>query len=161
MAGVMLYTESQWEYACRAGTTTAFSWGDTISPTDANWNHGSDPNRAVDVGQFSANPWGFFDMHGNVWEWTADWYLLAYPSGNPVVDPVGPALGLQKVRRGGAWDGDLTGLRSAKRLQFSKTKRFSFLGFRIALQKIPLDTANPEIFTLQGKQHYSFTGYFL
>jgi formylglycine-generating enzyme required for sulfatase activity len=146
----VLPTESQWEYACRAGTTTAFSWGNTISPTDANWNHGSDPNRAVEVGQFSANPWGFFDMHGNVWEWTADWYRLAYPSGNPVVDPVGPALGSQKVRRGGAWDGDLKGLRSAKRLYFSKTNRFSFLGFRLAFQKIQPDTANPEIQLIGG-----------
>ena len=69
----VLPTEAQWEYACRAGTTTAYSWGDSISASDANWNHGNDANQTRDVGLYSANPWGFFDMHGNVWEWTADW----------------------------------------------------------------------------------------
>ena len=93
----VLPTESQWEYACRAGTTTAYSWGNTIASSNANWNHGADPNQTVDVGQFSANPWGFFDMHGNVWEWTADWYQAAYPTGNPVVDPSGPASGSYRV----------------------------------------------------------------
>ena len=70
----VLPTEAQWEYACRAGTTTAYSWGDSISASDANWNHGADANQTENVGQYSANPWGFFDMHGNVWEWVADWY---------------------------------------------------------------------------------------
>jgi formylglycine-generating enzyme required for sulfatase activity len=74
----VLPTEAQWEYACRAGTTTAYSWGNTISATDANWNHGNDANQTEDVGQYVANPWGFFDMHGNVWEWTADAYLSHY-----------------------------------------------------------------------------------
>ena len=68
----VLPSEAQWEYACRSGTTTAYSWGDTISASDANWDHGNDANQTEDVGQYSANPWGFFDMHGNVWEWTAD-----------------------------------------------------------------------------------------
>ena len=99
----VLPTESQWEYACRAGTTTAYSWGNTIASSNANWNHGADPNQTVDVGQFSANPWGFFDMHGNVWEWTADWYQAAYPTGNPVADPSGPASGSYRVVRGGSW----------------------------------------------------------
>ena len=67
----VLPTEAQWEYACRAGTTTAYSWGDTITSEDANYNNTI--AQTTDVGQYSANPWGFFDMHGNVWEWTADW----------------------------------------------------------------------------------------
>ena len=70
----VLPTEAQWEYACRAGTTTAYSWGDTISASDANWDHGNDANQTENVGSYSANPWGFFDMHGNVWEWTKDAY---------------------------------------------------------------------------------------
>ena len=82
----VLPTESQWEYACRAGTTTRYSWGNDISATRANYNFGNDANQTVNMGQYAANPWGFFDMHGNVWEWTADWYQAAYPTGNPVID---------------------------------------------------------------------------
>ena len=69
-----LPTEAQWEYACRAGTTTTYSWGNDIDSTHANWNHGSGPDQTVNVGQFSANAWGFFDMHGNVGEWISDFY---------------------------------------------------------------------------------------
>ena len=81
----VLPTEAQWEYACRAGTTTLYSWGDTITSDDANYDQSDNP---VDVGQYSANPWGFFDMHGNVQEWTSDWYGT-YGSGS-VTDPDGP-----------------------------------------------------------------------
>lgn len=84
-----LPTEAQWEYACRAGTTTAYSWGNTITPNDANWNHGNDANTTMEVGQFSANPWGFYDMHGNVWEWVGDW-KANYPGGAQT-NPEGPA----------------------------------------------------------------------
>ena len=80
-----LPTEAQWEYACRAGTTTAYSWGDSISASDANYDENI--GQTADVGQYSANPWGFFDMHGNVWEWTADWYA-SYSSGAQT-DPEG------------------------------------------------------------------------
>ena len=107
-------TESQWEYACRAGTTTAYSWGATIASSNANWNHGADLNQTVNVGQYAANPWGFFDMHGNVWEWTADMTDCNHPTGNPVVDPTGPASGSSRVRRGGSWDNGGPSLRSAK-----------------------------------------------
>ena len=63
----------------------------------------------MDIGQFSANKWGFFDMHGNVWEWTADRYQAAYPTGNPVIDPIGPASGWNRVRRGIPWLGKRRG----------------------------------------------------
>jgi formylglycine-generating enzyme required for sulfatase activity len=131
----VLPTESQWEYACRAGTTTAYSWGATIASSNANWNHGADPNQTVNVGQFSANPWGFFDMHGNVREWTADLYQAAYPTGNPVIDPTGPASGSTRVTRGGSWNYDGSHLRSAKRDYGTPSPRGNFLGFRVGFQK--------------------------
>jgi formylglycine-generating enzyme required for sulfatase activity len=132
----VLPTESQWEYACRAGTTTAYSWGATIAAANANWNHGADPNQTVNVGQFSANPWGFFDMHGNVWEWTADLYQAAYPSGNPVIDPTGPASGSYRVRRGGSWYHDGPALRSAQRSTSDPPGlRLGNLGFRVGFQQ--------------------------
>ena len=106
----VLPTEAQWEYACRAGTTTAYSWGDDINSSDANYN--SNIGQTADVGQYSANPWGFFDMHGNVWEWTADWYAV-YSSGAQT-DPEGPATGSDRVL--GAAPGQYGhGLRSAYR----------------------------------------------
>ena len=108
----VLPTEAQWEYACRAGTTTAYSWGDDINSSNANYN--SNIGQTADVGQYSANPWGFFDMHGNVWEWTADWYT-AYSSGAQT-DPEGPATGSGRVF-GAAPGACRHGLRSAYRQQ--------------------------------------------
>ena len=84
--GYVLPTESQWEYACRAGTTTATHGGRQlpvrmrIITGTAVLMTGNDFKQTRDVGQYAANPWGFFDMHGNVWEWTADWYQAAYPT---------------------------------------------------------------------------------
>jgi formylglycine-generating enzyme required for sulfatase activity len=138
----VLPTESQWEYACRAGTTTAYSWGTTIASSNANYNwdgeanDGNDFKQTRDVGQYAANPWGFFDMHGNVWEWTADWYQAAYPSGNPVVDPSGPASGSGRVRRGGSWNNAVSFLRSAKRSNYPPSgNRLYDIGFRVGFQK--------------------------
>jgi formylglycine-generating enzyme required for sulfatase activity len=130
----VLPTESQWEYACRAGTTTAYSWGATIATSNANWNHGSDANQTENVGQYAANPWGFFDMHGNVREWTADWYAV-YSSGAQT-DPTGPASGSYRVKRGGSWSSDGTYLRSAERNNgHSPSRRYSSLGFRVGFQQ--------------------------
>ena len=137
----MLPTESQWEYACRAGTTTAYSWGATIASSNANYNWdgayntGVDFKQTRDVGQYAANPWGFFDMHGNVWEWTADWYGATYPTGNPVVDPSGPASGSTRVRRGGSWNDGGSNLRSAKRGIPEHTDRSGILGFRVGFKQ--------------------------
>ena len=134
-----LPTEAQWEYACRAGTTTAYSWGDAITSDDANynwdgdWNSGSDFKETRDVGQYSANPWGFFDMHGNVWEWTADWYT-AYSSGAQT-DPEGPATGSNRVRRGGSWHNTGTYLRSAYRNYSNPSYRTNNIGFRVGFQQ--------------------------
>ncbi|MDA7756530.1 SUMF1/EgtB/PvdO family nonheme iron enzyme [Opitutales bacterium] len=129
-----LPTESQWEYACRAGTTTMYSWDDDINATRANYSV-SGLSQTRDVGYYAANPWGFFDMHGNVFEWTADWYQAAYPTGNPVVDPTGPASGSRRVSRGGSWDSGGTALRSARRGNSPPSYRNSHLGFRVGFQK--------------------------
>jgi formylglycine-generating enzyme required for sulfatase activity len=137
----VLPTESQWEYASRAGTTTAYSWGATITSSNANYNwdgganDGNDFKQTRDVGQYAANPWGFFDMHGNVWEWTADRYQAAYPTGNPVIDPTGPASGSIRVSRGGSWSYDGTSLRSAKRFRVTPSARNLDLGFRVGFQQ--------------------------
>jgi sulfatase modifying factor 1 len=129
-----LPTEAQWEYACRAGTTTAYSWGDNITPQLANYNE-SGFKKTVEVGSYVANPWGFFDMHGNVWEWTADWFQAAYPSGNPVVDPTGPATGSSRVLRGGSWSHPGTRLRSAYRHNDTPSYRGHAVGFRVGFQQ--------------------------
>ena len=137
----VLPTESQWEYACRAGTTTAYSWGATIASSNANYNwdgganDGNDFKQTRDVGQYWANPWGFFDMHGNVFEWTADWYQAAYPTGNPVMDPTGSASGSNRVRRGGSWLGGVSHTRSAYRSSFNPSTRAKDFGFRVGFQK--------------------------
>ena len=97
----VLPTEAEWEYACRAGTTTAYSWGNDINSSRANYNwdggpnDGNDSKQTVNIGQFSANPWGFYDMHGNVWEWVHDW-KANYLTGAQT-DPEGPASGSHRV----------------------------------------------------------------
>ena len=105
----VLPTEAQWEYTCRAETTTAYSWGDTISTSDANYNNTI--GQTTNVGQYSANPWAF-DMHGNV-EWTR---MLGILSINAQTDPFNArATGLHGTVRGGAYSREGTYLRSAKR----------------------------------------------
>jgi formylglycine-generating enzyme required for sulfatase activity len=130
----VLPTESQWEYACRASTTTMYSWGNDINSTRANYS-ASGLSQTRDVGQYAANPWGFFDMHGNVWEWTADWYQATYPTGNPVVDPTGPASGSHRVRRGGSWGDGGANLRSAVRHLHPPSTPDDYIGFRVGFQK--------------------------
>ena len=139
----VLPTEAQWEYACRAGTTTAYSWGDTISASDANWNHGNDANQTEDVSQYSANPWGFFDMHGNVWEWTADAWAT-YASGAQT-DPFNAgATDSHRVLRGGSWFNTGSHLRSAHRgLNYPSARDYG-IGFRVGFQLVP-DTVSPEL----------------
>ena len=128
----VLPTEAQWEYACRAGTTTAYSWGDSIVGANANYSS-SGYSQTRDVGMYDANPWGFFDMHGNVWECTADWYA-AYNSGSQT-DPEGPAAGSDRVLRGGAWSNSGAYLRSATRNNYYPNPRNSDYGFRVGFQK--------------------------
>ena len=125
-----LPTEAEWEYACRAGTTTAYSWGNNITPQLANYG-GSGLKKSVEVGSYSANPWGFFDMHGNVWEWTADSYLN-YPRSS-TIDPSGPENGPHRAVRGGSWNNIST---STNRMNKTPGARHLNLGFRVALKQV-------------------------
>ncbi len=105
-----LPTEAEWEYACRAGTTTPFYFGDSISDSQANYNAeiasafsapGKNIGHPVKVGSFPANSWGLYDIHGNVWEWVSDWYAPYSP--DSAVNPKGPENGKEKVIRGGSF----------------------------------------------------------
>jgi len=98
--GYRLPTEAEWEYACRAGTTTEYSFGDKITPKDGNY-HDSEINKPVAVGSYKPNAFGLYDMHGNVFEWCNDCYAK-YPAG-AVTDPKGPATGTYRVLRGGSF----------------------------------------------------------
>ncbi len=134
-----LPTEAEWEYACRAGTTTVFSMGDDLSSTDANFN-GNYPygdaskgvfhQRTLPVHAFAPNRWGLFQMHGNLWEWCEDW-VDNYPS-ELSVDPVGPAGGHERVLRGGCWFNLAQSLRAARRDASAPDDRYRRLGLRLA-----------------------------
>ena len=125
-----LPTEAQWEYACRAGTSTVYSWGDTIAPSNANYSS-SGLNQTSDVRNYAANPWGFFDMHGNVFEWTAD--AWGNHATGAQTDPTGAASGSDRVFKGGAYSHVGTDLRSAYRSLTLPSSRANKIGFRVAL----------------------------
>ena len=126
--GYRLPTEAEWDYACRAGTTTAYSFGDKITPKDANyWD--SKIGKPVAVGSYKPNAFGLFDMHGNVWEWCEDWHG-EYPFA--VTDPKGPATGNRRVVRGGSSGYYGSFARSSDRYYSLPTNRGSLGGFRLA-----------------------------
>ena len=132
-----LPTEAQWEYACRAGTTTKYSWGDTIAKTNANYEFDgfvTGLTETTEVGKYQANAWGFHDMHGNVSEWCADWYG-DYPS-RSASDPFGPVIGSYRVTRGGSWYGSANFARSASRTKGDPAGGSNFLGFRLSLRSL-------------------------
>jgi formylglycine-generating enzyme required for sulfatase activity len=141
-----LPTEAQWEYACRAGTKTATTFGDKLGRKDANfggkpYNGGEDGpslNRATKVGSYPANAWGLHDMHGNVYEWCRDWYHQKLPGGDdPDLSTVTGQRngdgGGSRVRRGGAWCDEGQPCRSARRLRFEPERRSDHIGFRVAV----------------------------
>ncbi|MCY3002281.1 MAG: formylglycine-generating enzyme family protein [Planctomycetota bacterium] len=151
-----LPTEAEWEYACRAGTTTAFSFGDEPELLDAHgWyfrNSGNSPlpadtvwdfNRAFElegwgcrarpVGTKLPNPWGLHDMHGNVWEWCSDFYgAESYALPGSGVDPVGPTYGERRVVRGGSWIIGTADCRSSARYAIEANDRNAYYAFRVA-----------------------------
>ncbi|MDY6822180.1 MAG: formylglycine-generating enzyme family protein [Thermodesulfobacteriota bacterium] len=125
-----LPTEAEWEYACRAGSTTAFCFGERDSGLDNYaWYRNNAEGRTHPVAQKQPNAWGLYDMHGNVWEWCSDWYG-DYPSGN-VTDPEGPSSDSYRVYRGGSWDGAAQYCRSAYRGRIVPGARDYDLGFRL------------------------------
>jgi uncharacterized protein (TIGR02996 family) len=135
-----LPSEAEWEYACRAGTTTAFYFGETIATDQANYNgddtygagrKGASRGETTPVGIFPPNGWGLYDMHGNVREWCSDWHG-DYPT-EAVHDPQGPAGGTGRVSRGGSYRDAPTLLRSASRRWESWARRVPFQGFRVAM----------------------------
>jgi len=139
--GGTLPTEAQWEYACRAGTTTPFNTGNFLTNLQANynWNYPYNggtpvttyPGKTQTVGTYAANAYGLSDMHGNVWEWCSDLYGT-YPT-TAQTNPTGATTGSGRVIRGGSWDGFALGCRSAYR---SSTGPYNFnysLGFRVVL----------------------------
>ena len=131
--GYRLPTEAEWEYACRAGTTTEYSFGDYITPKNANYDE-SNIGKPVAVGNYKPNDFGLYDMHGNVWEWCEDWYG-GYP-GWPVEDPKGPSVGQYRVLRGGSFAVNRSRARSSSRIICAAELRIHVNGFRLVREEI-------------------------
>ncbi len=136
-----LPTEAEWEYACRAGTETPFSFGDIVTTDQVNYNYDGDfpyngtesgeyREETVDVRSLPANAWGLYEMHGNCSEWCSDWYG-EYPT-REAVDPTGPASGEDRVLRGGHWLDAAASVRSALRSRSLPDACDDIIGFRLA-----------------------------
>lgn len=126
-----LPTEAEWEYAARAGSQTAYSFGnDPGDLENYGWHDDNSGDRTHPVGQKSPNGWGLYDMHGNVWEWTADWHGKNYPGGS-VTDPAGPSSGSFRVIRGGGWYDYARHCRSAFSSCLGPDRRGGDFGFRL------------------------------
>ena len=137
-----LPTEAEWEYACRAGTTTNFSFGNKVQLLgDHGWFSENSRREPHPVGQKAPNAWGLCDMHGNASEWCSDWYE-DYPDGD-VTNPQGPSSGSSRVYRGGSWSRTAGNCRSAFRGRGSPLFRDDSLGFRVALS--PSESKPPEV----------------
>jgi len=146
-----LPTEAQWEYACRAGTTTATSFGNTLTSRQANFKgksynstvQGPSLGVAAKVGSYPANAWGLHDMHGNTFEWCRDWYHSTLPGGtdpdlyaakdSAVRNRTGDS---SRVRRGGCWADEGWPCRSAFRLRFEPERRYDHIGFRVVAVEV-------------------------
>ncbi len=137
-----LLTEAEWEYCCRAGSATPFSFGTRITPDQVNYNGqhpyntglmGKNRRQSVAVKSLPCNAWGLYEMHGNVWEWCQDHWQEDLFSEEPQINPQGPENGEFQVVRGGSWFLGGRGVRSAVRGKFAPHFRNSRIGFRIAL----------------------------
>lgn len=143
-AAVRLPTEAEWEYACRAGTTTPFNTGENLTTEQANYDgnypykkypKGKYLKKTTPVGSYPPNAWGLHDMHGNVWEWCNDWYGEKYydecKKKGTVENPTGPETGSHRVLRGGSWYNDAQYCRSALRNNDGPDFRNDYVGFRL------------------------------
>jgi formylglycine-generating enzyme required for sulfatase activity len=138
-----LPTESEWEYACRAGTTTRYSFGDAEGKLgEHGWFDTNSGGETHPVGKKRPNPWGLYDMHGNLFEWCSDWFGR-YPT-VAVTDPQGPSGGSERVSRGGCWISPAGYCRSAQRCWDDPSYQLYFVGFRIALSPSGAQASPPE-----------------
>ena len=137
-----LPTEAEWEYACRSGTVTPFSYGDRISDSLVNFNAKISSAYSIigdylahpePVGSYPPNQWGLYDMHGNVWEWVSDWYA-SYPKSH-IIDPRGPQNGEYKIIRGGSWHYGAQNARSSSRRTHEPNLWGFSIGFRLVREK--------------------------
>ena len=137
-----LPTEAEWEYACRAFTTTPFSHGFSLSSHQANFDGNSAYGGAAigpwlgestRISSYPPNPFGLSDMHGNVWEWCADWYDESYYAASPTIDPPGPTAGSVRVLRGGSWYSHGWACRAANRERSPPESGAGNYGFRVAM----------------------------
>jgi formylglycine-generating enzyme required for sulfatase activity len=136
-----LPSEAEWEYVCRAGTTTRFSFGDSGSSLgDYAWFHDNtcdvDQKYPHPVMQKKPNPWGLYDMHGNAWEWCSDYYDEKYYYNSPSVDPNGLSSGERRSLRGGSWNYGEYGLRCSERSGGLPGNRYFVVGFRVVRSKL-------------------------
>jgi formylglycine-generating enzyme required for sulfatase activity len=131
--GYRLPTEAEWEYACRAGSTTRYPFGDNESDLgESAWFDGNADRKTHPVGQKRPNRWGLYDMLGNVWEWCQDGYDAGYYAKSPTTDPPGPSGASTRVTRGGSWIYDPANCRPAFRFRGAPEARDRDLGFRLA-----------------------------
>jgi formylglycine-generating enzyme required for sulfatase activity len=129
-ANAMLLSEAQWEYACRAGTQTSYWWGEEMDNSRANWKGST--GQTSEVKRYKANPWGLFDVHGNVWEWCSD--AMRPFSAELRVEPYDGRESHSRVLRGGSWDRSSGRARSAYRRSYSTDETWGDIGFRFALR---------------------------
>ncbi len=135
-----LPTEAQWEYACRAGTTTTYSYGNSANG-DYMWYNSNSSSQTHEVGTKSANPWGFYDMHGNVFEWCLDWNATSPTCG---IDPVGADSSTYRVVRGGSWNLNAASCASSTRVPNEPSAAQNYIGFRLSrVLQVPFSTVEP------------------
>jgi formylglycine-generating enzyme required for sulfatase activity/WD40 repeat protein len=145
--GYRLPTEAEWEYACRAGTTTQYGFADDASTFARHgWSAKAESfSGSQTVGGKAANPFGLYDMHGNVEEWCHDWFSPNYYGQSPPDDPTGPASSDHRIRRGGAADSPIVRCRSAFRGAYPPHYRFGNLGFRVVRISTTVDADAPSL----------------
>jgi formylglycine-generating enzyme required for sulfatase activity len=134
-----LLSEAEWEYACRAGTTSRYWWGDEITPENANY--GPNVGKTTEVGEYPANLFGLYDMHGNVWEWVEDWWQHSYKGAPPDGSAWTVGNTSRRALRGGSWSRNQAGVRSASRTGRTTDFRESKIGFRVARPLLPSESA--------------------